>query len=1097
MRTLTKKLLFTVFAAFLAVSCLYFAATAFSNKRVAEADAAALEAEFTNDGEFEIKKSAWNNTISYIDGATVGGTGAVLQVGHNAGVNTFRLDLSPMKVTVGDIASIVVRIKAANFTLGSDEFRTSSNTGSVWRQYGKTDDLSGWSEYTLNANSMGDFTLNSDGTAGYNDIGIRTNTAALVMYVDSITITLRDTSEMEMQTFSSVFNNASYNSLTRALLTYSGTATWNDSDHGNLQYKVTLKNSSTDATAIYSTLGYTQTNIHWAGQKWINLQLPGTYDTIIIAPGAHFAGIKVPSGTLNWNTTTSKWDWDPDIELVYGTPTLTARTSGLSDNGYGWNHQTGNAAVIKNADYGYTIGVFGSSFTAHSTNLAATKNTTSVSVTFNGVSFYKLYQQDDGYRLNAQLGHFGFSVPTAALVGSNGYEVPTIEIHKGTPFYEQYLPAARIIYTDGAWKFTTPVNYDLDFVSINESWNNNNDGYFIVQFDTYEWAQAATPTTYSGITYNGNDISDLVTSIKFFGTSSVWFSYTVQANNPKLVANYNGYSHPTIAIEEGATMEYNGHTFTFHAVTFYLNLSTNKWQTTVPDGYYDHLDEATFSGVWGGADGYNSSTTLLLKYTTDATWDYTNKGDLASYITYRNSSTSATFSPTDSNLTGWSGQKWIILSGLSGYDVIEIAEGGTFGGAISIPAGTFYLVNGRWVDTAPHAANATFTNIHATWNNYAAGNSTSGTILTYNVNPLGDAASTTNQAATLNRTSLMVKYNGSTFFDLYSDTTNENRTKYKISYEHNYGFFYFAIPEADLVGGATLEVEDGTPFMNYYLGSITLVYNATSGKWQLPVNYNPSFVSINSGYNNDSHGYFIVQFNTNGWAQNGVPTSYTGITYNGNDISDLASIKFFQEHSVWFTYTVQASNPKLAANYNGYSHPTIAFAEGATMVYGGETYTFHAVTFYLNLSTNKWQTAVPDGYYDHLDEATFSSVWAGADGYNSSTTLLLKYTTTATWDHTNKGDLASYITYRNSTTGATFSPTDSNLTGWNGQKWIILSGLSGYDVIEIAAGGTFGGAISIPAGTFYLVNGRWVDTAPHAANATFTNINTTWNNYAA
>nr|MBO4517920.1 hypothetical protein [Clostridia bacterium] len=1216
MRTLTKKVLFTVFAAFLAVSCLFFAATAFSNKRVANADAAKfLKANFTNDGEFDIKASAWGNTLSYIDGTTVGGTGTVLQVGNGAGVNTFRLDLTPMKVTKADIVSIVVRVKAANFTLGSDEFRTSSNSGSTWRQYGKTVDLSNWYDYPLNANSLADFTENSDGTMGYNDIGIRTNTSSLIMYIDSVTVTVKDTSEMEMQTCTGVFNNATYNSLTCALLTYSGTAAWNDSDDGNLKYKITLKNSSTGDTVLYANSG--SSIAHWGGQKWINVVLPGTYDTIIIAPGAHFAGVKVPSGTFNWNTSTSKWNWDGDIELVYGTPTLTVRTSGASDNGWGWNHRTDYANVVKSSDYGYTIGVFGSSFTAHSTNLAATKNTTSVSITFNGVSFYKLYQQDDGYRLDAVLGHFGFSVPTAALVGSNGYDVPTIEIRNGTPFYDQYLPAAKIVYTDGSWKFTTPVNYDLDFVSINSGFNNDTNGFFIIQFNAYDFVQAGIPTSYKGIRYNGQHIEDLLSyNVRLFQTNSVWFTYTAQASNPKLAAGYNGYSHPTIEFLEGATMVYNGNTYTFHAMKFYLDLTTNKWQTEIPDGYSNGSEVvADYAGVWGSANAYNSSTNLLLQYTTDAEWDYADKGDLASHITYSNSSTSASHSATSGDISGFEGHQWIVLNNLTGYDTIEITAGGTFGGDIIIPAGTFYLVNGRWVDTASNAANTNFTAIHGTWNNYNAGNGQSGTIVQYDENPLGDAVNYTNQAATLSRTSLMIKFNGETFFDLYSDTTNANRTKYhisythgqnrfyftvpqadleegatleidaglpfmnyylgavtlyyfngywvkeaphaanatfldfpsaswnnsssngsscnilmfnvnplgaaasatnlaatanrtslmvkyngstfyalyatntkyKISYEHGNGYFYFAIPETDLVDGAEFEIESGTPFMNYYLGAVTLVYNATSGKWEFPVNYNPSLVSINESYNNDANGFFIAQFDTTGWAQNGVPTSYTGITYNGNSITDLTSnIKFFQTHSVWFTYTVQASNPKLAANYNGYSHPTIAFAEGATMVYGGETYTFHAVTFYLNLSTNKWQTAVPDGYAVR-SVLSYSSVNAS---YNNNKTIADGYSCTLIQF---SGTIGSYTgTNLVSTIGANITVGGSALNGISGA--VVQIGYNGdytnslfikvpvsalvidntSKVVELTITPFVLGDVVVNATALHLVDGVWV-----------------------
>ena len=167
MKSISKKVLLTVFCTVFAVCCLFFAATAVNRKVQVSADAAALEAEFTNNGEFTIGTSAFNSALTYVDGALVGGTGAVLQVDYSAGANAFRLDLTPMKVTKTNISSIVVRLKATNFTLGTDEFRTYV-TG--WYQYGKTDDLSDWFSYTLDANSMSQFTTNGDSTIGYIDI---------------------------------------------------------------------------------------------------------------------------------------------------------------------------------------------------------------------------------------------------------------------------------------------------------------------------------------------------------------------------------------------------------------------------------------------------------------------------------------------------------------------------------------------------------------------------------------------------------------------------------------------------------------------------------------------------------------------------------------------------------------------------------------------------------------------------------------------------------------------------------------------------------------------------------------------------------------
>ena len=218
----------------------------------------------------------------------------------------------------------------------------------------------------------------------------------------------------------------------------------------------------------------------------------------------------------------------------------------------------------------------------------------------------------------------------------------------------------------------------------------------------------------------------------------------------------------------------------------------------------------------------------MLMYNSATAWDHTNKGDLATKITYKNSETNATKAVTDADITGWEGQKWIIFTGMTGYDVIEIAAGGQFGGIAEIPALTLYKVNGRWVTTAPHAATTSFKAIAGGWNNLIV-DGISNNILSFETNPFGAAADATNLAATLNATSLMVKYNGKTFAELYADSTNANAKKYTISYAHGYNHFYVAIPEADMVEGATLEIEDGTPFMNYYLPALKFVFK--NGAW--------------------------------------------------------------------------------------------------------------------------------------------------------------------------------------------------------------------------------------------------------------------------
>jgi hypothetical protein len=240
-----------------------------------------------------------------------------------------------------------------------------------------------------------------------------------------------------------------------------------------------------------------QTTVSYAhGGKYLHIRIPVDYLaltteeypllTLTIEAGTAFMNAELSAVKLVFNTTTQLWE-EP---LEYGTPTVPE-----AENAYvgcwGWNHQTTNPAVVKSADYGYTI--IGSwAITASAENLAATDTLTSRSITLNGKSFYELYQADDGYRLNSQLGYFGFSVPTAALVATEGYEYPTIEIVNGTPFYAgNYLPETEIVYKDGAWQLKPEdviLPDPLPFNNIAYGWNCMQNGAYvdtILEFGKY------------------------------------------------------------------------------------------------------------------------------------------------------------------------------------------------------------------------------------------------------------------------------------------------------------------------------------------------------------------------------------------------------------------------------------------------------------------------------------------------------------------------------------------------------------------------------------------------------------------------------------
>jgi hypothetical protein len=208
--------------------------------------------------------------------------------------------------------------------------------------------------------------------------------------------------------------------------------------------------------------------------------------------------------------------------------------------------------------------------------------------------------------LNSQLGYFAFSVPTAALVAENGYEYPTLEIVNGTPFYNgNYLPETTLIYKDGAWQLKVDevvdtTNYNPNFVSIGtfnhyDNVAGNQWGLSLV-YDTTGFTtenNQVMATGFDGFTLNGEAVAPAL-----WGANQLlfWFS------KDKCEENYNGYSHATLEITEGAkVVNEKGKEFTLKALTMYL--VGGAWTTEQPADYeIDLPDPLPYTGV---AYGWN------------------------------------------------------------------------------------------------------------------------------------------------------------------------------------------------------------------------------------------------------------------------------------------------------------------------------------------------------------------------------------------------------------------------------------------------------------------------------------------------------------
>ena len=159
MKVLSKKIA-TVVLAFCSFICLLFGGVfVFTQTKTVQADTAALEADFTNNGQFTVSKYNGAVPFEYVDGATeglpAGYEGAVLKITTTSNLAYAVLDFSASNIKASSVESIVVRMYSPGYT-SADEFRTNvGSTGDYQVQYGAgAYNMGTWCDITLNATSM-------------------------------------------------------------------------------------------------------------------------------------------------------------------------------------------------------------------------------------------------------------------------------------------------------------------------------------------------------------------------------------------------------------------------------------------------------------------------------------------------------------------------------------------------------------------------------------------------------------------------------------------------------------------------------------------------------------------------------------------------------------------------------------------------------------------------------------------------------------------------------------------------------------------------------------------------------------------------------
>ena len=191
-----------------------------------------------------------------------------------------------------------------------------------------------------------------------------------------------------------------------------------------------------------------------------------------------------------------------------------------------------------------------------------------------------------------------------SISGYKGYSHPTIHFTEGatvTDVNGVTMTYAELTFylVNGEWTTTRPenyktdgsVNYTPDFISIggvNHMYNDILEAYGLsLIYDTTGFATEGAQVVASsatGFSLNGEEIG-----VALWGGNQLLFWLPVD----ECVNDYNGFSHPTLVIAEGAKVtNAAGKEFTLQGVTLYL--VDEVWTTTQPDGYHVVKPNATF-----------------------------------------------------------------------------------------------------------------------------------------------------------------------------------------------------------------------------------------------------------------------------------------------------------------------------------------------------------------------------------------------------------------------------------------------------------------------------------------------------------------------
>ena len=210
-----------------------------------------------------------------------------------------------------------------------------------------------------------------------------------------------------------------------------------------------------------------------------------------------------------------------------------------------------------------------------------------------------------------------------AASGYKGYSHATIHFAEGATVTD--VNGATMTYAEltlylvnGAWTTTRPedygtidnVNYTPNFISIgdlNHVYSEGLDAYGVsLNYNTTGFAADGaqeTALSFSGFSLNGEEIG-----VALWGGNQVllWLAAGKCANG------YNGYSHPTLVINDGAKVTNSaGKEFTLGGASLYL--VDGAWTTAKPEGYHVEKPNAEFTdftvdGVGGTRNHFDNGS---------------------------------------------------------------------------------------------------------------------------------------------------------------------------------------------------------------------------------------------------------------------------------------------------------------------------------------------------------------------------------------------------------------------------------------------------------------------------------------------------------